>query len=370
MLTSLLFATLLACNNGDASAKGEAKPAAAPAPVAAASAAPMASSGGEGDLADSTAVATWDGGSLTYAPVKAKINNQLIKMRADYLSGQYDAQSQEVDDQVNEAILNAEAKKRGLSDKAALLKAEVDDKVAAPTDAEIQDAYNQLARRLGGQPLEAVKDKVTQAVVQKKQAERYGNFIDELRKTYKVSVTIPFPDLPKFPVSVDADPSKGPKDAPITIIQFAEFQCPYCGKADATMKEVLKDYDGKIQFVFRDFPLGFHANAIPAAVAANCAAKQGKYWEMHDSFMSNQQALTEADLERAAQEVGLNQSDWEACRKDPTVEEEIRKDMSDGSSFGVEGTPAFFINGVFLNGAQPYEKFKSIIDRELASKKG
>lgn len=365
MRSLTLLTLLLACNDG--SSKGPASPAAAPtAPSAATPAAPAAS----GDIADTQEVATWKGGALTYGPVRAQVGKQLLKQEVEYLSTRYETQSQQIDDEVNKAILDAEAKKRGLADAQALLKAEVEEKVSAPTDAEIQDAYAQLQRRLGGKPLEEVREQVARAVTQKKQAERYGAYIEELRKSYDVKVTLPFPDLPRFEVATDGDPSEGAADAAVTIVQFAEFQCPYCGKADQTVKQVLKNYDGKVRVVFRDFPLGFHQNAIPAAIAANCADKQGKYWEMHAIFLANQQALTEADIQKAAQEVGLNVSSWEECRKDPAIEAEIRSDMADGSALGVEGTPAFFVNGIFLNGAQPYESFQRIIDRELAAKKG
>ena len=364
MRALILLALFMACNDG--SSKSPAAPAARAPAAPSGAAAPSASAG----IADDQQVATWNGGSLTYGPVRAEIGNQLLKQEVEYLSTRYDTQAQQVDDGVNKAILDAEAKKRGLTDTQALLKAEVEEKVSAPTDAEIQDAYAQLQRRLGGKPLEEVREQVSRAVTQKKQAERYGTFIEALRKSYNVQITLPYPELPRFTVATDGDPAEGPADAPVTIVQFAEFQCPYCGKANETMDEVMKAYDGKVRVVFRDFPLGFHPNAIPAAIAANGAEKQGKYWEMHRIFMKNQQALTEADFEKAAQELGLNNTDWEACRKDPAVEAEIRKDMADGSSLGVEGTPAFFVNGVFLNGAQPFERFQRLIDRELAAKKG
>jgi protein-disulfide isomerase len=196
-------------------------------------------------------------------------------------------------------------------------------------------------------------------------------FLSELRASYKANVTIPYPDLQRVDVAVEADdPSVGPADAAITIVQFAEYQCPYCGKAREAIDQVMKDYDGKVRFVFRDFPLGFHDRAIPAAVAANCAFKQdpAKYWKVHDTLMANQRALAEADLESAAVAAGVDLAKWKSCRTEVAMEEEVRKDMADGEAVGVSGTPAFFINGLFLNGAQPYEKFKTIIDRELAKK--
>jgi protein-disulfide isomerase len=136
------------------------------------------------------------------------------------------------------------------------------------------------------------------------------------------------------------------------------------------MDQVMKAYPGKVRMVFRDFPLGFHDRAIPAAVAANCAYKQSAetYWKVHDTLMTNQRALQEPDLEKAARDAGVDMAAWKKCRTDVAMEEEVRKDLAAGEAAGVTGTPAFFINGVFLNGAQPFERFKAVIDRELAKK--
>lgn len=355
-LVSLAF---VACNS---SKEGAAAPAAST-PAVAAAGAPAA-------LAPTTSVANWDGGAISYADVADRVRNQLAQMEAEYLTNRYDTETQALDSILNDRILEAEAKKQGKADVAALLKAEVEDRIQAPTDAEIQDLYNANARRMGGRTLEEVRPDVERAVRQRKQAERFQAYMGELRTAYKVNVTLPYPEIPRMDVSVDDDPSIGPADAPITIVQFAEFQCPYCGKARESLDQVMKAYPGKVRMVYRDFPLGFHDRAIPAAVAANCALKQSpeKYWKMHDTFMSNQRALQEADLEKAAQDAALDMAAWKKCRTEIAMEEEVRKDMAAGEAAGVTGTPAFFINGIFLNGAQPFERFKAIIDRELAKK--
>lgn len=317
--------------------------------------------------ADEAAVAAyWDGGSVTYGEVTSPMKHQLDQMLAEYLMGRYDAEYQATEQKMDEELLKAEAKKRGMAAVEDLLKAEINDKVAKPTDAEVADAYQALQRKLHGQTMEEARGVLESAVTQKKQSERYQEYIASLRTSYRATVQLPFPEVPRIDVSVDDDPSIGPADAPVTIVQFAEFQCPYCGKARESVDKVMKTYDGKVRFVFRDFPLDFHQNAIPAAIAANCADKQGKYWPVHDAFMKDQQSLAEADLERVAKGAGLDMTKWEECRKDPAVEAEIKKDEADGQEAGVSGTPAFFINGVFINGAQPYEKFKAIIDAELA----
>lgn len=355
MFLSLLLTWMIACQPADSAGP---KPVAAGAPPPAVQA-PAANP-------DAGVVAAWEGGSLTYGDVKTDIAMDLLRLEADYLTNRYDAESAALDDRVNTALLEAEAKKQGLPDPSALLKREVEEKAAAPTETEIKELFDANARKLRGKTLEEVRPDIERAVKQRKQGERFGVYMADLRKQYGVVLQLPYPDLPRIPVSTDDDPSMGPKDAKVTIVQFAEFQCPYCGSAREALDEVQKNYPGQVQIVFRDFPLGFHDRAIPAAVAANCAEKQDKYWEVHDALMKNQRALEEADLERVAREAKLDMEKWQTCRKDPAMEDEIKKDMADGTKAGVSGTPAFFVNGVFLNGALPYERFKVIIDRELS----
>lgn len=324
------------------------------------------SAGSSGDIAPETVVATWSGGQLTYADVEKMIRADLVKLQSEYLTNRYSTQSDALDNMVLEKLLEAEVKKRGLADTNALIEAEVRAKVPMPTDAEVEAFYPQVARQLRNAPLEEVRDQVAGALKQRNERDRFFAYVEELKKASGVKTTLPFPDLPRFEVSIDDDPMKGNKDAKVTIVQFAEFQCPYCGKARDTVNQVLKDYDGKVRMVFRDFPLGFHDRATPAAVAANCAGKQGRYWEMFDQMMSNQRALTDADLERYAKESGVNLDKWKTCLADPAEVAEVQADQQAGAELGVTGTPAFFINGIMLSGALPYDQFKVIIDRELA----
>ena len=356
LIALVALAGVAACQSGNS---------AGPFTVSSAGPPPAAATAPTASVADDGVVATWEGGSLTYGTMKKDVQLDLIKLEAEYLTNRYDAESQALDEKVNDALLAAEATKRGMADKDALLAAEVEAKTPAPTNAEVEELYKAYSRKMGGRTLEQVRPDVEKAVTQRKQGERYMAYVTELRATYGVNLTLPYPDLPRFPVSVDDDPYQGNADAPVVIVQFAEFQCPYCGKAREATDQVLKHYEGKVKFVFRDFPLGFHDRAIPAAVAANCAGKQGKYWQVHDALMTNQRALEEADLERVARDAGVNITEWSTCRKDPSMEDEIKKDMADGAAIGVTGTPAFFINGVGISGAQPYERFKAIIDREL-----
>ena len=143
----------------------------------------------------------------------------------------------------------------------------------------------------------------------------------------------------------------GPADAKVTIVQFAEYQCPYCGKAGESVDKVMETYGDDVRMVFRDFPLSFHPRAVPAAVAANCAGEQGQYWEMHNRLMSNQRALEDADLTAHAEALKLDLAKWNTCREDPAQAAEVMKDFEDGQEVGVSGTPTFFINGIMISGA-------------------
>ena len=331
----------------------------------AATPASAAPAGGVGRLDNATVVATWEGGQVTYGDLMADIEGQLITARIEYLNSVHGVEKQTLEGKVMEAILELEAKARGFADPDALLKDEVEAKVTPPTEEEAEAFYPVVARQLRGMPYEQAKPQIMAELLRRKQSERFSVYIEELKDKHQVSNALPFPDLPRIPVSADDDPFIGAEDAEITIVQFAEYECPYCGRANPAVEQVMKEYEGKVKMVYRDFPLSFHQRAIPAAVAANCAGAQGKYWEMHEVLMGNQSALQDTDLVGYATQIGLDLDAWSTCRDDPAQVAEVQKDMQDGAKAGVSGTPAFFINGIMLSGAQPFEAFKDIIDREL-----
>ena len=363
MLT-LLISLMLACSteqSGETTPSASKNKSSSNLLVSDASAAPA-------DIDDSTVIATWDGGSLTYTDGTKMVKGQIIQMKAEYMTTKYQTEKSSIEQTLMEEILKAEVTKRGLASQEDLLRIEVEEKAAAPNPAEIAKMYEQFKDRLQGMDLEQATPLIARQLMQQKQGERFQVYIEELKTTYNVKITLPYPEVPRMEVSADDDPFLGTDGAPIEIIQFAEFQCPYCGKAGEAIEQVLAEYPGKIKMVYRDFPLGFHDRAIPAAVAANCSGEQGKYWEMHGLLMDNQRALSEEDLSGHAVTLGLNIDQWNTCRKDPKQEAEVRKDLADGSAVGVTGTPAFFINGIMLSGALPFSEFKSIIDEELRNK--
>ena len=174
----------------------------------------------------------------------------------------------------------------------------------------------------------------------------------------------------RLEVSEDDDAVKGDSNAPVTIIEFSDYQCPFCGKFwSETLPQITSEYidTGKVKLVYRDFPLGFHENAQKAAEAAECAGEQGKYYNMHDKLFSNQDALDVAGLKKYAGEIGLNTVQFNTCLDSGAMADEVKKDFEEGQKYGVTGTPAFFINGIYLSGAQPFSEFQKIIEEELSN---
>ncbi len=352
---------LLACSSG---ASGGASTDGAAAPTAATQATPPSSE----DLADDHVVAKWDGGQITYGDLKADIGTQLTQLEVEYLQNRYRTQQQAAEGSGIRAIVAAEAKSRGMSEEE-LISAEVEEKISPPTEAEVEEFYPVVKRQLRNAPLDKVRDQVEAALMDRRKGERLQVYIDELRSKYGLEIDVPYPDLPRIDMPTDGDPSVGPEDARVTIIEFGDYQCGYCAKAFSTVQQIREKYPDDVRIVYRDFPLSFHPRAVPAAVAANCVGEVGgnsKYWEMHNTLMQNQGALGDDDLKATAERLGVDMGKWQACMeaRDKQVEE-IQGDFEAGSAAGVSGTPAFFINGIFLNGAQPFEQFESVISREL-----
>ncbi|MCL2011989.1 MAG: DsbA family protein [Cystobacterineae bacterium] len=160
-------------------------------------------------------------------------------------------------------------------------------------------------------------------------------------------------------------PSVGPHNAKVTIVEFSDFECPFCRKGAETIAEVVKAYPTEVKLYFRNFPLKFHAKAPKAAEAALCAHDQGKFWEYHDLLFENQSKLDIEDLKEHAKTLALEALKFAECLDSGRHAETVKKDMRAGKRAGVEGTPAFFINGVLLSGAQPIENFKEIIEQAL-----
>jgi len=176
----------------------------------------------------------------------------------------------------------------------------------------------------------------------------------------------PAGDPSVYKVPLDDAPIKGPNTALVTIVEFSDYQCPFCSRAHNTILELEKQYEGKVRVAMKQHPLDFHPRAKPAALAALAAGEQGKYWQMHDKIFANQQQLEDGTFEGYAKDLGLNVEKWKADQQSPKFQTQIAKDTALAMQIGATGTPAFFINGKKISGAQPIDNFKKVIDEELA----
>jgi len=312
-------------------------------------------------LADD-AVATIGGKTITRTELEKHVRPKLIEIENE----RYEALKEGLDELIATELITQEAKTRG-TDPATMLKQEVDAKLTAPTDEEIQRIYDENKDELGGASLESVKPRIVEYLKEAKKQERRDAFIKELRTKHKTTVAL---RPPLVEVATAGRPERGGgAKAPVTIIMFSDYQCPFCKRGEDVVDKVLKTYGDKVRLVFRDFPLPMHPDARPAAEAAACANAQGKYWEYHAKLFENQSALGAPKLKEYAQQVGLDATKFDQCVKDRTFKDAIDKDLEDGARAGVSGTPGFFVNGRTLSGAQPFEAFKELIDEELAAAK-
>jgi protein-disulfide isomerase len=262
----------------------------------------------------------------------------------------FDVRSQELDKVISTKLLEAEAKKKGVTVDS--LKAEAASKVPPVPASELDRFFNMAKQRNPG----VTKEEIRKYLVERQKMIEQRKMVETLKTKAKIEsegIAKLEPVMPRVVVSTDDDPSQGPKDAKVVMIEFTDFECPFCARAHSTVNRVLNEYKGKIKFVRRDFPLPFHKNAMGAHMAANCSNDQNKYWEYSELVW------------KLAAEKKLDMAAFNKCLDSKKYEAEINKDMADGSKVGVRGTPAFFINGKMISGARPFEDFKKIIDKEL-----
>jgi protein-disulfide isomerase len=308
-------------------------------------------------------VATFNGGKITSAELEKEVRPQI----ADLENKMFQARKQTLEQMAMERIVKAEAAKAGLSEQDWIKKKIDETPVTPPTEAQMRQFYDRL--KSGGQippeaSYESLKDRISQALVNQQRQGQMQKVVGDLQKQANLQVNLP---QPRIQVAAEG-PTRGPKDAPVTIVEFSDFECPYCGSAFETVEQVMNAYAGKVRLVYRQFPLSFHPHAAKAAEASLCAADQGKFWEYHDVLFKNQKKLEPTDLKAHATEVGMDAQKFGQCLESGEKKKAVDADQQAGLAAGVGGTPAFFINGIFLNGAQPIDEFKKVIDGELARK--
>jgi protein-disulfide isomerase len=306
-------------------------------------------------------VALVDGKPISTADLEAMAGSQLSQLRAQ----EYQIKRRALDELIARKLAEKEAAARGISTDE-LMRTEIEAKVPAITEAEQRAFYEQNKARLGNTPEAEALKQIEAYLRQQKVRERQVAFVNDLKTRTPVRVML---EPPRTAVAVGDDPAKGPATAPVTIVEFSDFQCPFCTRVNPTLKQVGDKYGEKVRVVFRNFPLlQIHPQAAKAAEAASCAADQGKFWEMHDKLFANQQKLAVEDLKAHATELGLKADEFNQCLDSGKKEADWKHDMNEGTSYGLSGTPAFFINGRLISGAQPLEAFSAIIDEELEMK--
>jgi protein-disulfide isomerase len=280
----------------------------------------------------------------------------------------YDGKRSALDAIVAEALIAEAAKKKGMSAEA-FEQAELKARLKPVGEADVVTFYQSNINQMQGRSLEVMAPAIRRYLQDQQADAARSALIAELRKSGP-DVRVLF-DPPRHEVEVTADdPSIGPSSAPVTLVEFSDFQCPFCQRVAPTLKQVKQTYGDKVRVVWKDFPLTqIHPQAFKAGEAAHCAADQGKFWEYHDRLFANQQALQPTDLKKHAADLGLDAAAFGACLDSSKHGERVRDGVAEGSRLGVNSTPTIYVNGRVLSGAQPYDVIAAVIDEELSKAK-
>ena len=334
--------------------------------------APPASGSNKGKNSAGRRLAAIDGIPITETQARTEgaasldsLELQTLRAKATAVRREHEILEDAVDRIIEDRLLQAEAKKRGIS-KEELLAKEILQKISDPTAEEIDRFYDANKQRIG-RPKEEVTPTISRYLKQEAESNIRGVFVKTLEKEHQVSRFI---EPLRYDIKVAGQPAMGPASAPVLLVLFSDFQCPYCKRFSGTLKEVRKNYGDKVRLVFLQFPLTeIHPYAQQAAEAALCAQAQGHFWEMHDLLFEDQSNLKDVDLKSRAGKLGLDVGAFGSCMDSARYGNQIKEDLRAGATAGVEGTPALFINGRFLDGSRSYEEVAGIIDEELKTKK-
>jgi protein-disulfide isomerase len=323
--------------------------------TAPASAAAAAAPGGA-----SAVLAEGAGLTVSLAEIETRMGAERLM---DLRQREYEARKDALDALLEEKLVEKEAAAQGLTVEK-LREREVVGKAAKPERAEVEQLYAQNQRRFAGVPKEQALLTVELAVASRNREQRATVFRRELVKKHGVKIRL---EPPRYEVAVPGDaPALGSPKAGVTIVEFADYQCPFCHQAQLAVEEILKRYTGKVRFVHRDYPLdSIHPRATPAARASRCAGEQGKFWEFHRGLLASGADLSDAGLKARAETLRLNLTSFSTCLAQPGGEKPIQDALADGNKLGVNSTPTFFINGRRLVGARSFTDLAEIIEEEL-----
>jgi protein-disulfide isomerase len=260
-------------------------------------------------------------------------------------------------------VLEDEAKKRGIT--VAALREQLSAGPVEVTEAQVEAAYVENASFFASISPDEAKERLRLDLQSQKRMEHYRAGIEKLKAAARVEVILDHPRVPQ--VSADpAAPSRGPANAAVTIVEYSDFECPYCRSVQTSLEQVLRLYEKDVRLVFKHLPLRIHEHAFPAALAAVCAARQDKFWRYHDALFASQE-LDRQTLEALAKTTGLDVPQFNMCLSSDEASVYVQRDAREAFQLGINSTPTFIINGRIARGALTFDEFQTIIDQELRS---
>jgi protein-disulfide isomerase len=302
-----------------------------------------------------------DGEAITADEIEKPIAAQVAKLNEQI----YNLKRQRLEAAIRQKLLEKEAARRGLT-VPKLLDAEVTSRVGLVTEEEVEAFLEANRGRLGSDET-AAREQARNRLQSQKLGTAREAYVTALRNKAKITMNLAPPPVVRIDVSTDGAPAKGPAQAPVTIVEFSDFHCPFCKRVLPTLDSITQKYGNRIRLVFRDYPIEqLHPGASRAHVAARCANEQGKFWPFHDLLFARAPRTSDDDMKGMAKQVGMDAAAFDACLASGKYDAAVRRDMDEGQRAGVTGTPAFFINGRLVSGAQPLEAFTQLIDDELA----
>lgn len=320
-------------------------------------------------LAPGSVVAQVDGADVKVEELGEQLAQAENRALRTYCSEVARVREAALDNLVQQKVLTAAAEKAGKPINQ-FVQERIDAGVPEPTEAEIEQFYNQR-KPPDAPPLDQVREQVVQAIKAEKSEQVFTQMMDELQATAKVEKRLPDVRPPALQLAAPHSPWVGSAAPVVQVVEFSDFECPYCSRAADTLRQLKDKYAGKpVQFVFRHFPLSFHANAKPAAEYAQCAHEQDKFWAMHDAIFAAQRELSTDKLKELAGQVGLDTAKLDECLASGRAGQLVETDVKAGGDAGVGGTPSFYINGQTFDGNPTPAGLAEAIDAELARAKG
>lgn len=300
-------------------------------------------------------VAVVGGVTITNEELELRLKGRLERLKND----EYLLKRAVLDELVSERLLAGEAKRRNVTVQKLL--ESVADGMSEPSEVELRAIYDASRDRYGSQPEQKAFALIRSQLMAQRMQRRRSDFVRDLRRSVGVDVLL---DAPRMLVSVGAV-VEGPADAPVTLIEFSDFECPYCAQFADTLKRVRTEYRGRIRFAYRHLPLPMHPNAKKAAEVVTCAARQERFWPMHDKLFESLKRVQVGDWDAMAREAGVNVDALTSCLESPDASEAWIADQRVAESLGITGTPALFVNGRLFTGAVPYDALSEAIEEEL-----